>query len=344
MSDKTEQPTARRLRRAREQGDSPLSGALVQSVAFTVALALAPAAVAALADRAGELLRAAITRPDDPLSSLDVALAVVVVSGPLLLGVAVAAVLAGSVQTGGFMATGKLSPSFERLDPVQGTKQLFSAVRLFNVVRALVAAAFVAYFTWDTLQSHAADVANATGQVAAIGTLSSALAKRIAWWAAIVGLGLGGLDLLVTYRAFLQRNRMTKDEVKREHRESEGDPEVKAARRRAHQEALAGTALNAVKKATVLIVNPTHLATALRYDEDEDQAPLILAQGQGELARRMIDAARAYGVPVVRDVPVARALQELEVGEEIPEALYEAVAEILREVWASERGEGQDAP
>jgi type III secretion protein U len=100
---------------------------------------------------------------------------------------------------------------------------------------------------------------------------------------------------------------------------------------------VAGAALNAVKKATVLIVNPTHLATALRYDEEEDQAPLILAQGQGDLARRMIDAAHAYGVPVVRDVPIAQALRDLEVGEEIPEALYEAVAEILREIWAQQQ-------
>lgn len=95
----------------------------------------------------------------------------------------------------------------------------------------------------------------------------------------------------------------------------------------------------AVKDATVLIVNPTHLATALRYREDEeDEAPRLLAQGQGDLAQRMIDAARAYGVPVVRDIPVARALAELEVGDEIPEQLYEAVAEILREAWAESEG------
>jgi type III secretion protein U len=129
---------------------------------------------------------------------------------------------------------------------------------------------------------------------------------------------------------------MTRDEVRREYRESEGDPEIKAARRRAHQEMLTGAMIAAVKNATVVIVNPTRLAIALRYVEDEDEAPLVVSQGMGEIARQMIDAARAYGIPVVRDVPVARALKDLEVGEEIPEALYEAVAEILREVWESE--------
>src|SRR5690606_20335911 len=125
---------------------------------------------------------------------------------------------------------------------------------------------------------------------------------------------------------------------KREFKESEGDPEIKAARQRAHQELLAGSMIAAVKDATVVIVNPTHLATALRYQDDDDEAPRVIAQGQGDLARRMIDAARAYGVPVVRDIPVARALAELEIGDEIPEELYEAVAEILREAW-TERAE-----
>jgi flagellar biosynthesis protein FlhB len=137
---------------------------------------------------------------------------------------------------------------------------------------------------------------------------------------------------------------MSKDEVKREHRESEGDPEIKAARRRAHHEALAGSMIAAVKDATVLIVNPTHLATALRYDDNEDEAPLVIAHGEGDLARRLIEAAHAYNVPVVRDVPVAHALKELTLGEQIPEALYEAVAEVLRELVGSEAAAAADQP
>ena len=129
---------------------------------------------------------------------------------------------------------------------------------------------------------------------------------------------------------------MSKDEVKREYRESEGDPGLKAARRRAHQEALTGATLGALKTASVVIVNPTHLATALKYSEEEELAPSVIAQGQGEMAKLIVDAARAYGVPIVRDVPVARALNELEVGDEIPEVLYEAVAEILREIWQAD--------
>lgn len=336
MSDKTEKPTAKRLRQAREKGDSPRSAALAQAVGFVAALSVAPAALTALAARAGSLLREAIARPDAPLGAFEVALTVTSLTVPLLLATALASAVVSFVQTGGAIAPSRLTPSFDRLNPATGAKNLFTLERALGVVRSLAAALFVAYFTYRTLVTFAPDVAYGVGELSAATPLVSGLGKRIAWAAALFGLGLGALDFLVTYRAFLQRNRMTKEEVKREFRESEGDPEVKAARRRAHREALAGSTLNAVKNATVLIVNPTHLAVALEYDEERDQAPKIVAQGAGDLAKLMIEAARAYGVPCVRDVPVARALSELEVGEEIPEALYEAVAAILREIWQSE--------
>jgi type III secretion protein U len=98
---------------------------------------------------------------------------------------------------------------------------------------------------------------------------------------------------------------------------------------------LAAATVGNVRHASVVVVNPTHVACALRYEEAEgDAAPVVVASGEGDLAQRIIRAAHDYGVPVVRDVPLARALIELEVGDAIPEALYEAVAEILREAWA----------
>jgi type III secretion protein U len=125
--------------------------------------------------------------------------------------------------------------------------------------------------------------------------------------------------------------------VKREYKESEGDPQIKQARERAHHEMLAAAAVANVKNATVVVVNPTHLATALRYDEHEgDAAPVVVANGEGDLAARIVAAAHDYGVPVVRDVPLARALAELQIGDAIPEALYETVAEILRDAWEAE--------
>jgi flagellar biosynthesis protein FlhB len=172
----------------------------------------------------------------------------------------------------------------------------------------------------------------------AAGAVALAVARELLWVAGLVGIGLALLDLVATRHSWFKRLRMTKDEVKREHREAEGDPQAKAERARAHREVLAGSAVLAVRDATVVVVNPTHLATALRYEEDADAAPRVISQGAGDLARRIIEAAHHYNVPVVRDVPVAHALRELEVGDEIPEALYEAVAEVLREVWGDDPG------
>ncbi len=109
---------------------------------------------------------------------------------------------------------------------------------------------------------------------------------------------------------------------------------IRAARQRAYQEIHAQAAIANVRTATVVVVNPTHLACALRYDEKAgDEAPVVVASGEGDLAARIAQAAQEWGVPIVRDVPLARALVELGVGDSIPEALYEVVAEILRELW-----------
>ena len=333
MSDKSEAPTPRRLRKARERGDSPVSFALSQSVSFLPAILLMPAVLVATAARVSEILLVTLRDGRSPLTPCAVALEVLRLSLPLLLAVALAAALALLVQTRGMLSAGRLAPRLERLDPIEGAKQLFSRERWFSALRAILSAAFVAWFAWLLFRRHAADLALMTGQAEAIPAVAGVLAQKLARYAAFVGLALGTVDLALVFAAWLRRHRMSPDEVRREFREAEGNPEVKAQRRRAHQEALTGSLLNSVRNATVVVVNPTHLATALHYaSENAEGAPRVVAQGQGEVARLIIEAARAYGVPCVRDVPVARALAELEVGDEIPEALYEVVAEILREL------------
>jgi flagellar biosynthesis protein FlhB len=334
MEQKTEQPTPRRLQKARLEGDSAVSAALGQGVGLVVVLALLPALAAALVGAVGAALRAAIaTGQADWAGATWSCLAL---SAPLLGAVALVSLLLGLLQTGGAFTASRFAPDLSRLDPFGGIKNLLTLERLFSLGRSLLAALAVGFLTWKVLRDHLGDVASTAGRFEAVGTAAWLLGRQLLWGAAVVGLVLGGIDYFFVRRAWLARHRMSKDEVRREMREAEGDPEVKAARKRAHQEALAGSMIAAVKGATVLIVNPTHLATALRYREGEDEAPTVLAHGEGDLARRLIEAAHAYGVPVVRDVPVAHALRELELGDEIPEALYEAVAEVLRELLAVE--------
>jgi flagellar biosynthesis protein FlhB len=334
MSDKTEEPTARRLNKARQEGDSAVSATLGQSVGFLVVVALLPGLFLALTVGAGAALRSAIISGQADTSGA--AWLWVALSAPVLGSAALVSAVLGFVQTGGAFTASRFAPDFARIDPFNGIKGLFTLERVFSLLRSLLAALAVGWLAWGVLRDHMGDLASTVGRSEAVATSAWLFGKQLLWGAALVGLVLGGVDYLFVRRAWLARHRMTKDEVKREHRESEGDPEVKHARRRAHQEALAGSMIAAVKNATVLVVNPTHLATALRYDENEDEAPTVIAHGEGDLARRLIEAAHAYNVPVVRDVPVAHALRELTLGEQIPEALYEAVAEVLRELLATE--------
>jgi len=337
VSDKTEQPTPRRLRRARQDGDSPVSGALVQAAVFVVVLALLPGALRASLALVRGLIEQALTENAAGFSAPGLIASVAALSLPLAAAGALTAAALGAVQTGGVSSFKKLAPDFTRLNPIQGLQHLFRVDRMVSVLRALVTTLLLGWLAVRLMLSEAASLGNAVGQLERGARAGLAMAHTLAWAAALVGLAFSFVDLVAVRHVWLRRLRMSKDEIKREHRQAEGDPELKAARQRAHREALAGTMLNAVKDATVVIVNPTHLATALRYDESEDGAPKVVSQGAGDLARKIIEAAHAYGVPVVRDVPVARALAELELGDEIPEVLYEAVAEVLHEVLGSSR-------
>ncbi len=338
---KTEEPTPRRLRRAREMGDSPVSHALAQALALLVAVLLAPAALGACAARAGALLRSALAGTPFVAPAHTLALEVLSLAAPLLLAVSATAVAVGLLQTRGVLSATRLSPDLSRLDPVAGLRNIFRADRFVALLRAGLATLLAAAVAYRLLVAHAADVTETAGDVRNVAPLALVLGRSLGLWVALFGVGLGLVDLLVVVRLWRRRHRMTRDEVRREYREAEGDPEVRARRRRAHQEALAGSIVNAVKQATVVVINPTHLASALRYVEEEDAAPKLVAQGEGDLARYIVEAARAYGIPCIRDVPVARALRELEIGDEIPEVLYEAVAEILREVTRSSAAEGE---
>jgi flagellar biosynthesis protein FlhB len=340
VADKTEEPTPRRLRKAREEGDSGASAYASQAVAFTAAVALVPALAGALGGWATGAIRSALSAAGAPglvaprFDPVDLATSVVALTFPVLLAAGIAGALAHTVQTGGVVAGKRLSPDLARLDPFAGLRQLFSPSRLFAVARAFVAAAAVAWLTMHVLGDHLVDLARTTGRASWVAVVVGDLSRWLAWRAALVGLALGVLDLLFTRQAWRRKLRMSKEEVKREHRDTEGDPQMKAARERAYHDLLAQAAAANVRGASVVVVNPIHIACALRYEPAGDaEAPAVVAVGEGDVAARIVRAAREYGVPVVRDVPLARALVDLQVGEVIPEALYEAVAEVLRSVW-----------
>lgn len=340
MSEKTEEPTPKRLQKAREEGDSGQSSALSQGFGFLVGTFALPGAIAASIGLIRPLLMtglrsAAAFEPHVSFQTTQILGIVVLAPLPLLATVAMASGLTSFVQTGGFLATKKLQPKLDHLDVIKGVKELFSTQRLFSVARAFVTALVVAYLAHSLIRDHLGDLARLSENPQHLPRVAERMSVALLKRAAIITFVLGVLDVLVVRRAWKKRLMMGKDEVKREHKESDGDPQLKAAREKLHHELLAQSTVGNVKRASVVVVNPTHIACALRYDTDEgDQAPVLVASGEAEMARRIVEAARAYGVPVLRDVPLARALFELEIGDEIPEALYEAVALILREAEA----------
>lgn len=330
MAEKTHDPTPKRLREAREKGDVPHAPIVAAAIGL---FALVPLARSAILSLGRGLARSLATlAPVDSIDASSVAMAVVSGVAPIALTLIAIAVVSGIVQGTITFSPSRLAPDPSKLEPFTGLGKLVDKSKMWGAARGLVAIVLVGLVTgrW---------VVEAAARGARDGSLELAgnTASRMIFAAGSIGLGIAILDVLVARTIWLGRHRMSRDEVIREHKEQEGDPEIKRRREELHHELMAAEALTAVRDATVVIVNPTHLACALKYEGgDEDAAPTLLAKGQGVLAARMIEAAKLHGVPIIRDVPVAHALFELETGTEIPEALYEAVAEILQAAWDGE--------
>jgi flagellar biosynthesis protein FlhB len=328
---RTERPTPKRLAEARRRGEVAVSRELTGAAGLVAGLALVAASTpwwfSGLAGEVRSGLAAALRVDQPPGAALQAAgLAVLRFSAPPLLAALAVALLIGLLQTGGLLSAAPLAPRLERLDPVRGLGRVFSGARLATLGLGLLKAALVlalAVSSWHAAAATLSQLPRSAAPERAVAALLGPLAVRLA--ALLLGFGL--LDLLLVRWRHLRRLRMSREEVRREHREQEGDPAPRAERRRAHR-ALAEAA--PVARATCLVVNPTHVAVALQHRRGGGEAPRVLAKGIGAAAARLRAQARRAGVPIVRDPPLARALHRLaEVGEEIPEELYDAAAAVL---------------
>ncbi len=338
MAERTHDPTAKRLREAREKGDVPQAPLVAGALGL---LALPFAIRAALVASTRDIART-LRAPIEVTSIDGLAIARSVVGGvaPIALTLVAIAVASGIAQGSITFSPTRLSPDPSRLEPFSGMKKLVDPSKIWSASRGLVVAlvlsAVLARVVFDALVRGA----RVTGDGGATIDAAIAVSTRAIMLGGGVACAIAVIDALIARHLWLGRLRMTRDEVTREHKEGEGDPEIKRRREELHHELMAAEAVTAVRNATVVVINPTHLACALRYDykgtDDEDAAPTLLAKGHGALAAKIVQEARRLGIPVIRDVPVARALMELEIGTEIPEALYEAVAEVLRAAWEEE--------
>ena len=327
MAERTEPPSPRQLRRAREQGDVPVSSLLTKSaVLFALLLALPDLALATAA-LFSELLKRALTERALTPDSLVSAVLVLVVPG--LASSSAVAIAIGAAQSGGLFAPKRLAPDFGRLSLGRGLRTLLSPARWVALLLALATLGVVCALTWRGLRAGLPELAGQVGETRSALQLGGRNALGLLRAGACALLLFGALDWLRARRAWLGRWSLSREELARERREAEGDPDIKAARRRSQQILLENAAAREVREATLIVTGPAALAAALRFAE-QDHAPSVLALGDGALGLNLVRVAHDYAVPVLEDAGVALALRHLEVGDRIPETTYASVAELVR--------------
>jgi type III secretion protein U len=331
VSDKTEKPTAKRLRDARRKGQIPRSR-LLSSSAVTLGGVLG---FTAFAPGGFEQLRqwtAHLMGGEGTAGAWEEGLWLFIrLSGPALVG-ALSASLAVSLAVVGIgLNVEHVFPKPGRISPLAGLKRLFSVRPVLEGLKALLVAVVLAALVWDGVEEAGPEAFQTVGRGGAealvhlVGKLEPLILRL-----AVCLLVLGGADYVLARFQHFKELRMSREEVKREYRESEGDPRHKAQRKALHRQLAQGGAARGVRKASAVVVNPTHIAVALRYDGQECEAPYLVAKAQEEEALALRREAQRCGIPVVRDVPLARSLMSYDVGEQIPEELYQAAAAVLR--------------
>jgi flagellar biosynthesis protein FlhB len=334
--DATEEPTPRRLAEARRRGEVAVSRELSSAAALLAAVVVLAWDAPALTARSVATFRVSLTEAvsgGGPAAALTLAGSLALrMLAPTLGAVLLVGVATGLAQTRGLVLA-PVRVDLGRLASAASWRRVFDGRAGLAVAQGLLKVALVGAVAALALRPFSGAVVVLTGAPPArLLTTLGALAGRLGVRLAAAGLALGALDALLVARRHQRGLRMTRDEIKREHREAEGDPAHRGERQRLHREILEQRMIEEVRKADFVVVNPEHIAVALRYDPEDDAAPVVVAKGERLVAERIKQIAREAGVPIFRDVGLARSLVELAEGGEIPAALYEAVAEILRVV------------
>jgi flagellar biosynthetic protein FlhB len=350
MADKglqTEQPTQRRIEKARRDGRFPVSRDFVAAVQFLAFVGLVAASggrwFESLLRSSRVLLAAAFRRDLDAGDLLTVCrnlitreLLPLAAAGAMLTAATLAAQLAG---TNFGLAPKRFIPDLARLNPLQRARELPRQ----NLAAFSQAALLLPLFAW-TVYEVARNSLDSLLVLPLTGVRQGAAqvwecVRDLLWKAAAVFLALGAIDFWRQQRRYTRDLRMTKQEIREESKENEGNPQVRMRIRRLQRDLLRRQMMSQVPKATAVIVNPTHYAVAVRYAMDSMPAPAVIAKGRNYLALRIRQRAVEHQVPVVENPPLARALYEsTEVGQEIPAHLYRAVAEVLAYIYRVMRG------
>ena len=339
--EKTEMPTAKKLRDARQKGQVCTSKDITSTAILIVLFVLLAWMGVALMEDMEELLKflsGCIAENTESSVRQSSAMTAMLICKHSFMFVFVAALIGivGNVAQIGFLFTIEpIIPKMDKMNPVEGAKKIFSMKNLFEFLKNVVKVSFLGYLLYKIIWASVPELLTMCyGTVDDIFPCLKLMLKRLAVYTAFGYIVIAIVDRLFQGRNFTKQMMMTKDEVKREYKEMEGSQEVKQAQRQFRDEIMNGPdPKTAAKNSNVVVTNPTHLAVGIRYRADEAPLPRICALGAGETARIIRETALAEGIPVMEDRPLARALYAKgKVDDFIPDSLIEPVAEVLK--WA----------
>ena len=343
---RSEPATQRRKQEARKRGQVARSGELTAALVLLAILLffrfMGAAFFASVGSEAaswwGHLGPDEMTAESVALTGSGILWRMGAILGPLLLLVAVVAIAANVGQIGVLFTTEPLTPNVDHLNPVEGFQRVFSQRTAMELVKGLTKIVLITWVVWASIRgAFQAMLLMSVQSVPAAFATAADLTWRMGLKVVLVLLALAILDYAYQRYAWERSLRMTRQEVKDEYRQMEGDPLIKARIRQLQREASRRRMIAEVPGADVVITNPVHVAVAIKYEPGVSRAPAIVARGARLMAERIKAVAREHGIPVHEDPPLARALFAVRAGEELPPALYHAVAQVLAFVYHSGR-------
>jgi len=340
--EKTEKASAKKKRDAKEKGDVHKSADLASAIMLFIMFGTLKMGYDGFAQSMQQFMKKALStdlaeKASDVTSISvvsmyqDALFMVLPIILPLMLVAMVSGAMVHLIQIGPMFVPGKLKPDFGKINPVQGFKRIFSSATLVEMVKSItkiVIMAWIVYRHFTAAFEHFAqmiyiDIAAAFSQIM---TTSFSMGTMIA----LALIAFAAVDVLYQWWKYEKDLKMTKQEVKEENKQLEGDPQIKGKIKQKQRQMSAMRMMQHLQEADVVITNPEHYAVALRYKESENKAPVVIAKGQDYLAQRIKKLAKKHKISIVENKPVARALYAAcEVGDEIPPEMYQAIADIL---------------
>ena len=261
--------------------------------------------------------------------------------GPFLFLIMFAGIFSNLIQIGGLrFSAHPLTPKFNKLNPLKGFGRIFSKNSLMELFKSLFKVSIISTASYFTISSHWDEISPLMGLgVGEILSFMGLVALEIIFQVLIIMIFLALLDFAFQKFTYKENLRMTKQEVKEERKETDGNPQIKQRVRTVQMEMARKRMMSAVPEADVIVTNPTHISVAIKYDAIAHAAPIVVAKGSGDIAMKIREIAKEHGVPIVEDKPLARVLNKtVEIGQQIPDSLFKAVAEILAYVYQLKSG------